>query len=569
MRTAKYIEPHQNPLQTRGTDNASAAKQSVSVVSLAELLSVAWTLLNNAPVTTAERAVLRGISTFTDQALLTRFTEDIRQGADPLGNNYCQLKSAEERRPSGQTFTPYAAVRGMIDWAARDSATYVRVVDPGAGTGRYTFAALRRFPEAYAVAAELDPVLALIFRANAAVLGLTGRVEVFVGDFRKISLPTVGGKTLFIGNPPYVRHHDIGPEWKHWYSERLKQLGHGNSQLAGLHLHFFLKVLELARTGDEGCFITAAEWLDVNYGKALRDLLSNGLGGTAVFAVAPELAVFGDALVSAAVTCFAPGAARNSINFKRITRMSELGRLEGGHAVGIGTAHAEHRWTSFLDSPKRKQTQGFVALGDLFQVRRGQVTGLNRVWVAGAAAPMLPQRFLVPCITDSFDISMAPDSCILSLASLRRVIDLPVRLDELDPGERKAIDAFLEWARAQGAANGYIATHRKPWWKVNLKDPAPVVMTYMGRRPPVFARNLAGARLINVAHGLYPKEPLSGEYLAALVGWLNSNVTVAQGRAYAGGLIKFEPSEVMRLFIPLPAALLSENNNSGSLSKAR
>ena len=45
------------------------------------------------------------------------------------------------------------------------------------------------------------------------------------------------------------------------------------SRLAGLHLHFFLRTLELARAGDLGCFVAAAEWLDVNYGAALRWLL--------------------------------------------------------------------------------------------------------------------------------------------------------------------------------------------------------------------------------------------------------------------------------------------------------
>lgn len=569
MGSRTHIQPGQDFLQFHGTDNDLAAQQGASVGSLTELLSVARALIGPAPVTNVERAVLKGISVSTDRVLLTGLAEDIQRGGDPLGTAYCRLKGAEERRPSGQTFTPDAVVRGMIAWAARESATYARVVDPGAGSGRYAFAALRRFPNAHAVAVEMDPVLALMLRASAAVLGLTSRVEVVVGDFRKFTLPAIGGKTLFIGNPPYVRHHDIDPEWKSWYSERLKQLGHGNSQLAGLHLHFFLKVLELARKGDEGCFITAAEWLDVNYGKALRDLLSNGLGGKAVFAVAPELAVFGDALVSAAVTCFAPGVTRKTVSFKRITRMPELGRLEGGRAVAIATVQNEHRWSTFLDATKRTHNAGFVALGELFQVRRGQVTGLNRVWVAGAAAPALPQRFLVPCITDSFDISAAPEHRIMSLDRLRRVIDLPATLDALDGGERKAVDAFLAWARAEGAADGYIATHRKPWWKVSLREPAPVVMTYMGRRPPVFAQNPAGARLINVAHGLYLKLPLSDEYLAALVEWLNTNVTVAQGRAYAGGLIKFEPSEVMRLLIPAPATLISESRVIGSLSTSR
>ncbi|HUX24396.1 MAG TPA: class I SAM-dependent methyltransferase [Burkholderiales bacterium] len=567
MKTETHTGFNHESLRSRTAMSHSLPRQAPAVATMAELLSVVRALLGTSPISAVERAVLKGIAVSKDPARVRSFTDAIRQGDDPLGAAYCLLKCARDRRPSGQTFTPDAVVRGMLDWAARESGTYARVVDPGAGSGRFTLAALHRFPKARAIAVELDPVLTLLLRANAAVLGFTDRLDVAIADFRRLSLPAIKGKTLFIGNPPYVRHHGINTEWKNWYSDRLKKLGHGNSQLAGLHLHFFLKVLELARKGDEGCFITAAEWLDVNYGKALRDLLSNGLGGKAVFAVAPELCVFDDALVSAAIACFAPGSLRKSINFKRIKQVAGLARLDGGRAVALATAHKEHRWSPFLDTAKRVQHKGFIPLGDLFQVKRGQVTGLNRIWVAGASTPAVPRRFLVPCITDSFDISDAPEHRIASVDQLRRVIDLPASLDGLPVDERKAVDSFLKWAEAEGAAAGYVAQHRKPWWRVNLKDPAPVVMTYMGRRPPVFALNAAGARLINVAHGLYLKQTLSNEYLVALVRWLNANVTIAQGRAYAGGLIKFEPSEVMRLRIPPPSILVHEKNNNARFSE--
>jgi hypothetical protein len=49
------------------------------------------------------------------------------------------------------------------------------------------------------------------------------------------------------------------------------------------------------------------------YGKALRQLLTDGLGGIDVYIVKPELKVCEDALVSAAITCFAPGANRSKL----------------------------------------------------------------------------------------------------------------------------------------------------------------------------------------------------------------------------------------------------------------
>lgn len=146
-----------------------------------------------------------------------------------------------------------------------------------------------------------------------------------------------------------------------------------------------------------------------------------------------------------------------------------------------------------------------VELGELCRVSRGQVTGANQVWIASAGAPPVAARFAHPCITDAADITGAPDAVIERLDHLRRVIDLPADLSLLTRAEREQVDAFIEWAKLQGADRSYVARHRRAWWSVGRKPPAPVVMTYMGRRPPVFALNLTGARPINVAHEVLPR----------------------------------------------------------------
>jgi hypothetical protein len=120
---------------------------------------------------------------------------------------------------------------------------------------------------------------------------------------------------------------------------------------------------------------------------------------------------------------------------------------------------------------------------------------------------------------------------------------------------RDAVERFLAWAREQGADRGYIARHRKAWWSVALKAPAPILCTYMARRPPAFVRNLCGARHINIAHGLYPRETLDDATLDALAAFLRENVAQAAGRTYAGGLTKFEPKELERIAVPKLAEL--------------
>ena len=164
----------------------------------------------------------------------------------------------------------------MIDWAAGKE-TPTRVVDPGAGSGRFLVAAGKAFPNAELIGIEIDPLAALTLRANASVLHMDDRLTLLVDDYRAIDLPEIDGATLFLGNPPYVRHHAISPRWKEWFAATAAVHGCKASKLAGLHIHFLLKTRMLAKHGDFGAFITSAEWLDVNYGAVLRRLLVNGM----------------------------------------------------------------------------------------------------------------------------------------------------------------------------------------------------------------------------------------------------------------------------------------------------
>jgi hypothetical protein len=78
----------------------------------------------------------------------------------------------------------------------------------------------------------------------------------------------------------------------------------------------------------------------------------------------------------------------------------------------------------------------------------------------------------------------------------------------------------------------------------------PILCTYMARRAPAFVRNKVLARHINIAHGLYPRAPLSDAELRAVLAYLRSFTSTTGGRTYAGGLIKFEPKELERTLLP-------------------
>lgn len=494
----------------------------------------------------AEERLCRNLPT-APPSLLRWVRDRIASGEDPLGDLLSTLRPPAERRKLGATFTPLPIVCSMLDWAASYRRAS-RVVDPGAGSGRFAVQAGLRFPRASILAIERDPLSALIARANLAAAGFAVRSEVVLGDYRTVAVPPLAGKTLYIGNPPYVRHHLLEPKWKQWLSRAAAGRGLSASQLAGLHVHFFLATVLKASPGDFGAFITAAEWLDVNYGSLVRDLFLGDLGGRQIIVIEPAAQPFPDAATTAAITMFDIGSRPKSVFLSRVESIDKIGNENAGRRVCRERLEAESRWTH-LTRLAKKGPAGYVELGDLCRVHRGQVTGANKVWIAGPHSQGLPQSVLFPSVTRAEELFHA-GKALSDDSFLKRVIDLPADLAAFERADRKIIDRFLRKARELGAHQGYIASNRRKWWSVGLKEPAPILATYMARRPPAFVLNRASARHLNIAHGLYPRQALSETILTNLVEYLSRGVTLSEGRTYAGGLTKFEPREMERILVP-------------------
>lgn len=534
-------------------DKKSARLASSLLSSEAGIAALAMALgADSIGTLTQPEALLAHSVADVQQSVVNGLRKQIRNGDDPLGDAFCAIRSADARRESGAVYTPRPIVNAMLDWAATVGVPD-RIVDPGTGSGRFLLESGRRFPKASLVAVETDPLAALMIRANLAATGMADRAVVLLEDFRTAEFEKIDGRTLYIGNPPYVRHHLIDSEWKQWLKTQSAELQFKASTLAGLHVYFFLAIARWAKAGDYGALITAAEWLDVNYGRLVRELFLDRLGGQAVYVIEPKAEAFPGTQTTAAVTTFTVNGKPTSARFARIDRLDDLDHLSGGRRVSRERLLAEPRWSHFTRKPHIAPS-GYVELGELCRVHRGQVTGANRVWIAGYHSEGLPDDVLFPTVTRARELFRA--GLVLSDGdALRRVIDLPQDLSEISVGKRDTVNRFLKRAEEMGAKANYTSQHRKAWWSVGLREPAPILATYMARRPPAFVLNKADARHLNIAHGFYPRIPLAENVLRGLAKYLSSAPMMGRGRVYSGGLTKFEPREMERIPVPDPKTL--------------
>ena len=517
---------------------------ATSMATIEDVASVALAIVGARHASKHEKAIA---SPCENTDLVRAVRTEIANGGDPLGTAFLAARAAEERREAGAVYTPKAMIDAMLSWAFSNG-TPDRVVDPGCGSGRFAVAAGRIWPDAKIIAIDSDPLATLMTKAALTVHRMMDRSDVQQASYLDANVPPIEGKTYFIGNPPYVRHHSISVPDKEWLVRSTTSLGSKASGLSGLHIYFFIRTQQLARKGDIGVFVTSSEWLDVNYGHALRQLLAGNLGGESIHVVDAAALPFDDALTTAAITCFRPCMKSSGIRFHQVRTSSDLGDLTQGKMITPSEARSSRKWTN-AGSPMIMRAHDQIELGEIARVSRGQVTGNNSAWFDGPHAKGVPDRFKVPSVTKANELISAGHS-LTDTAKLRRLINLPADLSDLTRAERNSLEPFLDWCREEGVPDGYVARHRKAWHAIGLYEPAPILCTYMARRPPVFVRNLAGARHINIAHGIYPRQAMSETELMDLVARLNSCVKIESGRTYAGGLTKFEPKEIERILIP-------------------
>lgn len=498
-----------------------------------------------------ERLVQQASTSLVPAGELNRLRQAIASGHDPLGAILCSVRGPLIQRKLGAFYTPQVVIRPMVEWILDPAPG--RVVDAGCGSGRFTTEIVRQAPGVSIVAVDIDPLATLLTRSALAVLRHRDAI-VMHADYTAVELARITGRTGFVGNPPYVRHHDLPPSTKRLGRALAQRLGYAMSSLAGLHAYFYLATAVNASAGDVGCFVTSAEWLDVGYGALVRNLLQGRLSGRSIDALAPTAVAFADAMTTAAVTCFEVGAPADGMNLRIVNDLRELEKLGAGRRVSSETLAHSKRWSQLVRSDLPAATDGMAPLREIARVHRGVVTGANAFFLLTPlrARQLGLEQWCRPAITKAHEI-LSADGVVRSGPERRLLLDVP---GDIDRSAHPALNAYLHlgeqsYGGRAPVCDGYICRHRRPWWRLGTLPAPPVVVSYMARQAPAFALNPDRLVLVNIAHGLYPVRDLDDAQLADLVSMLNERRGSfrGSGRTYHGGMEKFEPGEIENLLV--------------------
>jgi len=486
-------------------------------------------------------------------------------------------KTQLERNKLGQFATPTQLARDVVAYglALLPKKEPVRFLDPAFGTGSF-YSALLATPGLHSVAwaqgFEIDPH----YGKPAQTLWEETPLTIKLADFTCQVAPAEDSAkaNLLICNPPYVRHHHLNRAEKTRLQSAAFAASHVElSGLAGLYCYFMALAHSWTSEGGVAGWLIPSEFMDVNYGRALKAYLLREVTLLHVHRFDPNEVQFDDALVSSAVVWFrnVKPPANHVVTFSFGGTMQSPALLKSVSAQELERAG---KWTRFPKQDAEAQYDGY-RLGDLFSIKRGLATGANAFFILDedkASKLKLPPQFLRPILPSTRYVKVDE---IHSDGDGVPLLDKRLFLLDCDlPEEEVQRDYPKLWEYLQTGvghvASRYLCRTRRHWYAQERRPAAPIVCTYIGRsdhegRPFRFLLNNTKATATNVYLMMYPQPVLAKQLrkdpgaLRALWQALNAidkETLLGNGRVYGGGMHKLEPRELANVPADELAALV-------------
>lgn len=477
--------------------------------------------------------------------------------------SYCEWVPLSHRKRFAQFFTPEPIAQLMTDWVFQRSPE--TLLDPSVGPGVFLRLARQNHAAIDMTGVDVDP---LALAAATAVLA-GGDVKLIQHDF--LTWTDNAQFDAIVANPPYLRHHDV-----HYSFDIFSEIGRKNgvilSKLSNVYILFVIEICRRLKAGGRAAIIIPGEWTNANFGMALKAyLLSQGFLNKLVY-FSNLSDQFEDALTTAAILLIQkPRIDETACDFfdsyfvEKTVSIEVLNKAVIHDAADCsGITHRRffnsdmavlEKWDKVLRDGMAVQHDDFAPLGSLAKSRRGIATGANDFFhLPDSEVKQLSLRSvnLKPCVgraehvtglkfTASDFETLRTDNSKAWLLSFSAVPDQHEQL-------------YIQSGLEKNLHERFLLASRRPWYSMEQRTPSPIWAAVFGRTSLRFIYNEAGVSNLTTFHCLYPErdDPV---FCKALVACLNSRLLQSmaehQRRVYGGGLMKFEPKDLLSIQIPM------------------
>lgn len=470
-------------------------------------------------------------------------------------------------------YTPERVAQLLTDWAVVDARDLI--LDPSYGGCAFlngAFLTLKRKgslrPEKQVFGVDIDPA-AEGYLSDLLVAGAT-REQYINKDFFDVNLEDFGVPYFdaIVGNPPYIRYHDIPESLQKKAEARLAQFGIRISGRASYWAFFLLYSMKLLRRGGRLAMVLPGSIIHTDYSTHVRELLIQNFEKVTIHLLQER--IFQGTQEESVILC-AEGAGRQneSVRINHAATVDDLvsafndtskqGRMVDGNEGDGGWLRALIDRESLEVYDEMAANPNVIRLGEWVETRIGVVTGSNGYFILSQNEREergISERYFIPVIKrPAYVQGLVATDRNLSLIEKRGKDYLllnPPRDLRLMP---KSLSKYIEEGEKAGVHLAWKCKSRDPWYVVPHTYIPEAFMPCMSASWPRIMVNRSNYTCTNNILRLAWKDGRNtADWTRLALGTLSTFSQVSAelvGRSYGGGVLKVEPGELTRLAVPL------------------
>jgi adenine-specific DNA-methyltransferase len=463
------------------------------------------------------------------------------------------------RKDYGQFFTPPLIAHLMALWVMKDNPE--NILDPAFGLGVF-YDEIKKINLNHKIrftGYEIDKRILAYLNHD----GNNSNLSIINDDYLEADIGVFDG---IICNPPYMRfqkflkRHNVLPKIEGKIGKKLV----GYSNIASV---FLVKALKELNFNGRLAFIMPFEFFNTGYGKEIKKCLlaENLLKQIVIFTNEKE--VFADATTTVCILLCKKDGKDDSIkitlveNENDISKLSDISDFYQHEVIRYDLPHNK-KWTPIISSlfSKQKIPDGFCKLSLYGAFKRGIATGANEFFALTKSKMeelKMDEDNVCKCITKSPQIKKA----VFTEDDFNALYndDKPVHCLDVKDHNAPSVVNYIKNGEQLGLHKRYLTKKREPWYKIEHRQPAPILFGVFNRGRLKVIRNYSTTINFTCFHSFYPNV-FGGGSVNKLFIYLFSDrgqsIIKMNKRSYGNNLDKLEPGDLNDCLCPNQEQLL-------------
>lgn len=475
--------------------------------------------------------------------------------SDTPEREYTTTVSNDQLKKLGQFFTPFRVAQFMAKWIITNTQCRT-ILDPAVGLGVFFRAILKETALHQLIGYDIDP-------------RVLGHANALFREKSKYSVKLINRDYMFndwnnhyggiICNPPYQRFQNYKDRTK-ILAEFQSRLGMTLSGLTNLHTLFLLKSINQLTQDGRAAYIIPSEFMNADYGVFIKRYLVKYKSLKFVISFDFNENLFDNAVTTSCILLFDNNCdTRKWVEFISVKYIEDLDTLEtqlslypniktNGKAIAYEELDENIKWRAYYQNQNGSKYKNLIPLSAYGKVVRGIATGDNSYFTFNEQKKNefgITSENLLPCLTkaNQADSYFYTSNNFEELRQKEKNVYLLNVTDISDP----AVMQYILLGEKLGVHKKYLTSHRIPWYVIENRPPAPILVTVFNRNGLRFVRNEANVRNLTCFHCLY-LDMVAINKMDVLMAYLITDVAREifndNRREYGDGLEKYEPNDL-------------------------